>query len=220
MQISKVKDENDLFDFSKVKERLVMTCVPADNEYVKQGAAARIIGDIAIIYRIIIEAENDEVISAAIRENMLKVFGITEEELFSAALQSSQKLLPAVSMRFDELLHHPAEETLGENFYVVTNSERVFGASAIFYPDVLSGISEKTGCNELFIIPSSRDECIVCGNDGTVDMEGLHNHLVEMNNNLQTVPEEKYLSDSIFCYFRDSGVLRCYFDEGFGKSVN
>ena len=211
MQISKVKDENDLFDFSKVKERLVMTCVPADNEYVKQGAAARIIGDIAIIYRIIIEAENDEVISAAIRENMLKVFGITEEELFSAALQSSQKLLPAVSMRFDELLHHPTEEALGENFYVVTNSEVVFGASAIFYPDILSDIAEKTGCNELFIIPSSRDECIVCGNDG-VDIEGLHNDLVKMNGNPQIVPEEKYLSDSIFCYFRKTGVLRCYSD--------
>ena len=220
MQISKVKDENDLFDFSKVKERLVMTCVPADNEYVKHGAATRIIGDIAIIYRIIIESEDDEVISAAIRENMLKVFGITEEELFSAALQSSQKLLPAVSMRFDELLHHPAEETLGENFYVVSNSEVVFGASAIFYPDVLSDIAEKTGCNELFIIPSSRDECIVCGNDGTVDMKELHNHLIEKNGNPQIVPEDKYLSDSIFSYFRDTGVLRCYFDEGFGKSVN
>lgn len=220
MHIAKVKNENDLFDFSKIKERLVMTCVPADSEYVRQGAATRIIGDIAIIYRIIIEAEGDEVISAAIRENMLKALEITEEMLFSAALQSSQKLLPAVSMGFDEFLHHPAEETLGENFYVVTNSERVFGASAIFYPDILSSIAEKTGCNELFIIPSSRDECIVCGNDGTVDMEGLHNHLVEMNSNPKTVPEEKYLSDSIFCYFRDSGALRCCFDEDFEKSVN
>lgn len=220
MQITKVKNENDLFDFSKIRERLVMTCVPADNEYVKQGAATRIIGDIAIVYRIIIEAEGDEVISAAIRENMLKALGITEEELFSAAQQSSQKLLPAVSVRFDELVHHQTEETLGENFYVVTNSERVFGASAIFYPDVLSNIAEKTGCNELFIIPSSRDECIVCGNDGTVDPEGLHNHLIEMNGNPQFVPEKKYLSDSIFCYSRGSGALRCYFDEDFGKSVN
>lgn len=220
MQITKVKDENDLFDFSKIRERLVMTCVPADNEYVKQGAATRIVGDIAIIYRVIIEAKGDEVISAAVRENMLKAFGITEEMLFSAALQSSQKLLPAVSVRFDEFVHHPTEETLGENFYIVSNSEVVFGASAIFYPDVLSNIAEKTGCNELFIIPSSRDECIVCGNDGTVDPEGLHNHLIEMNGNPQFVPEEKYLSDSIFCYSKGSGALRCYFDEDFGKSVN
>lgn len=220
MHITKVKNESDLFDFSKIKERLVMTCVPADSEYVNHGAATRIIGDIAIIYRIIIDAEGNEIRSAAIREYMLKALGITEEVLFSAALQSSQKLLPAFSVQFDEFVHHQTEETLGENFYVVSNSERVFGASAIFHPDVLSSISEKTGCNELFIIPSSRDECIVCGNDGTVDMEGLHNHLVEMNSNLQIVPEEKYLSDSIFCYFRDTGVLRCYFDEDFEKSVN
>lgn len=218
MQITKVKDENDLSDFSKIRERLIMTCVPADDEYVKQGAAKRIIGDIAIIYRVIIEAKGSVVTSAVVRENMLKAFEITEEMLFSAALQSSQKLLPAVSMGFDEFLHH--EKTLGENFYVVTNSERVFGASAIFYPDVLSNIAEKTGCNELFIIPSSRDECIVCGNDGTVDPEGLHNHLIEMNGNPQFVPEEKYLSDSIFCYSKGSGALRCYFDEDFGKSVN
>lgn len=218
MQITKVKDENDLSDFSKIRERLIMTCVPADDEYVKQGAAKRIIGDIAIIYRVIIEAKGSVVTSAVVRENMLKAFEITEEMLFSAALQSSQKLLPAVSMGFDEFLHH--EKTLGENFYVVTNSERVFGASAIFYPDVLSNIAEKTGCNELFIIPSSRDECIVCGNDGTVDPEGLHNHLIEMNGNPQFVPEEKYLSDSIFCYSKGSGALRCYFDKDFGKSVN
>ena len=38
MQITKVKDENDLSDFSKIRERLIMTCVPADDEYVKQGA--------------------------------------------------------------------------------------------------------------------------------------------------------------------------------------
>ena len=218
MQITKVKDENDLSDFSKIRERLIMTSVPADDEYVKQGAAKRIIGDIAIIYRVIIEAKGSVVTSAVVRENMLKAFEITEEMLFSAALQSSQKLLPAVSMGFDEFLHH--EKTLGENFYVVTNSERVFGASAIFYPDVLSNIAEKTGCNELFIIPSSRDECIVCGNDGTVDPEGLHNHLIEMNGNPQFVPEEKYLSDSIFCYSKGSGALRCYFDKDFGKSVN
>ena len=218
MQITKVKDENDLSDFSKIRERLIMTCVPADDEYVKQGAAKRIIGDIAIIYRVIIEAKGSVVTSAVVRENMLKAFEITEEMLFSAALQSSQKLLPAVSMGFDEFLHH--EKTLGENFYVVTNSERVFGASAIFYPDVLSNIAEKTGCNELFIIPSSRDECIVCGNDGTVDPEGLHNHLIEMNGNPQFVPKEKYLSDSILCYSKGSGALRCYFDKDFGKSVN
>lgn len=58
MQITKVKNENDLFDFSKIRERLVMTCVPADNEYVKHGATTRIIGDIAIVYRIIIEAKD------------------------------------------------------------------------------------------------------------------------------------------------------------------
>ena len=218
MQITKVKDENDLSDFSKIRERLIMTCVPADDEYVKQGAAKRIIGDIAIIYRVIIEAKGSVVTSAVIRENMLKAFEITEEMLFSAALQSSQKLLPAVSMGFDEFLHH--EKTLEENFYVVTNSELVFGASAIFYPEVLSNIAEKTRCNELFIMPSSQSECIVCGNDGTVNLEKLHNHLVEMNSNPKTVPEEKYLSDSIFCYFRGSGDLRCYFDEDFEKSVN
>ena len=218
MQITKVKDENDLSDFSKIRERLIMTCVPADDEYVKQGAAKRIIGDIAIIYRVIIEAKGSVVTSAVVRENMLKAFEITEEMLFSAALQSSQKLLPAVSMGFDEFLHH--EKTLEENFYVVTNSELVFGASAIFYPEVLSDIAEKTGCNELFIMPSSQSECIVCGNDGTVNLEKLHNHLVEMNSNPKTVPEEKYLSDSIFCYSMGSGDLRCYFDEDFGKSVN
>lgn len=218
MQITKVKDENDLSDFSKIRERLIMTCVPADDEYVKQGAAKRIIGDIAIIYRVIIEAKGSVVTSAVIRENMLKAFEITEEMLFSAALQSSQKLLPAVSMGFDEFLHH--EKTLEENFYVVTNSELVFGASAIFYPEVLSNIAEKTGCNELFIMPSSQSECIVCGNDGTVNLEKLHNHLVEMNSNPKTVPEEKYLSDSIFCYSRGSGDLHCYFDEDFEKSVN
>lgn len=218
MQITKVKDENDLSDFSKIRERLIMTCVPADDEYVKQGAAKRIIGDIAIIYRVIIEAKGSVVTSAVVRENMFKAFEITEEMLFSAALQSSQKLLPAVSMGFDEFLHH--KKTLEENFYVVTNSERIFGASAIFYPNVLSDIAEKTGCNELFIMPSSQFECVVCGNNGTVNLEKLHNHLVEMNSNPKTVPEEKYLSDSIFCYSRGSGALRCCFDEDFEKSVN
>lgn len=74
MQITKVKDENDLSDFSKIRERLIMTCVPADDEYIKQGAAKRIIGDIAIIYRVIIEAKGSVVTSAVVRENMLKAF--------------------------------------------------------------------------------------------------------------------------------------------------
>ncbi len=79
--------------------------------------------------------------------------------------------------------------------YVISNSNSVNGASAIFYSDALADLSDKLGGVDLFVLPSSVHEVIAVSTDmGTPEM--LAEMVKEVNGS--EVSLEEQLSDHVY----------------------
>ena len=88
--------------------------------------------------------------------------------------------------------------------YVLTNKEKLQGASTILYSDVLSTFAEKKNTN-LWLIPSSVHEWIIIPDDGNMNRETLSEMIKEVNGS-QLAPDE-VLSDHPYYFDRLSKVL-------------
>ena len=79
--------------------------------------------------------------------------------------------------------------------YVISNSNSVNGASAIFYSDALAELSDRLGGVDLFVLPSSVHEVIAVSTDmGTPEMLA---QMVQEVNGTQVSLEEQ-LSDHVY----------------------
>ena len=88
--------------------------------------------------------------------------------------------------------------------YVLTNKEKLQGASTILYPDVLSTFADRKNAN-LWLLPSSIHEWIIICDDGNMNRETLSEMIQEVNGSQLAVDE--ILSDHPYYYNRTTKVL-------------
>lgn len=88
--------------------------------------------------------------------------------------------------------------------YVLTNSNRYYGAACLVYPDMLEKIGNMLQ-EDFYILPSSVHEVIFVGKTECVDSFTL-NEMVEEVNRTQ-VDEEEWLSDHVYLYQRKNQKL-------------
>ena len=87
----------------------------------------------------------------------------------------------------------------------MTNEHRTDGAATIFYSGVLNDLAEKLG-HDLYIVPSSTDECLALCDSPTLNTDRLKEILLLMNGPSFMDPEKK-LSDILYHYDKDNHVL-------------
>ena len=90
-----------------------------------------------------------------------------------------------------------SKEILPYEQYVLTNTAKINGATAILYPNLLQEIGEATQSN-FFILPSSIHEVILMKDNGDMNAEELQRMVMEINRT-QVAPEE-VLSDEVYSY--------------------
>lgn len=159
------------------------------------------------------DIDQDGLSSMLITNEMMKEYGVTQEQIHEDAMKSSPRVMvPEVSsigVLIDEiyqkniLMLTPDEremllETLQESsemptFFVVTNTERVNGAGVIFYPEFMDNMGELLG-NNFFILPSSIHQMLILPDDGQVDAEMLRDMVKEVNAT-QVAPAERLTND-------------------------
>ncbi len=83
--------------------------------------------------------------------------------------------------------------------YVLSNCDRVFGASALLYSASMKALAEKWNKN-LIILPSSVHEVILLPDDGITEKE-FYREMVKEVNDTQVEPEER-LSYNVYYYDR------------------
>ena len=167
--------------------------------------------DLSFIYKVMIgESSADGVATITIKEEHMAVWGVTVEDLHSLAMKNSQEKLPAkVQSMNDIMLEMLGRDGLPEEvveamimnmppenqMYVISNSNSVNGASAIFYSDALAELSDRLGGVDLFVLPSSVHEVIAVSTDmGTPEMLA---QMVQEVNGTQVSLEEQ-LSDHVY----------------------
>ena len=89
-----------------------------------------------------------------------------------------------------------------EQMYVLSNSIKVNGASAVLDAKMMEDIAEKVG--DFYILPSSIHELLVVPVKSGMDVESLENMVCEVN--ATQVQLEERLSDHVYTYSLEEGL--------------
>lgn len=205
-----LEDVNALLDYDAIKDFLFMNVINAQTyQQELQTMPHTIVGDLAIVYRVMIKTTDENFCSAKITNQMMDVYGIDVNKLHNDALISSPRIMKPEVLPLETLaIGTPKEIALLETerqMVVITNEHRTDGASTMFYAGVLNDLATKLN-HSLYIIPSSTDECIAVCDSLNLNHEHLENMLHEVNNSSLVDPDKK-LSDHLYHYDKDARIL-------------
>ena len=96
----------------------------------------------------------------------------------------------------DNLLQDNCTPVEDMSMLILTNSDKFFGATALFYPGVQARIADVTG-GSYYILPSSVHELIVLPDNGTFDERELA-RMVQSVNSCEVSPEEQLGNKVLF----------------------
>lgn len=83
--------------------------------------------------------------------------------------------------------------------YVLTNTQKLYGAACMLYPGVIKGFAEKMG-SDFYLLPSSVHEVILVPAGAGADQEALKEIVTDINRT--QVAADEVLSDSVYYYSR------------------
>ncbi|ADL05284.1 DUF5688 family protein [Lacrimispora saccharolytica] len=174
------------FTYDNIKDKLYVTLVNAEkNEKMLEDLPHKNYEDLASVYRIQVMVSPDNRGSIAIHNSHLKMFGVDIDTLHEQAMTNMKQMLPYFFESLNEILAEmmgglPEEfMVLGAEIspmWVLSNSEKMQGASYMLDDTVLQDISDRIGGN-LIILPSSVHECIILREDENMNKSGTAGEL-------------------------------------------
>ena len=208
-------DVASLTDYEQMKDKLVMEVVSTEtNQDMLQNIPHDEIEDMSVVYRFVLDSNEDGRASILVTNNLIETMGITHEQLHADAMENAPKIKPAVITGMSEVMAEmmgvsvedlammgmPADPA-NEQMYVATVPDKVNGAGIIAYQDFMDKAAEVVGNGEpkdFFILPSSRHEILVVPDNGEMSLSDLEAMVKEVNAN-EVSPQDK-LTDSVYHY--------------------
>ena len=213
-------DLKNITEYENAKDKLFIRVSSAErNQEILQKVPHQMREDLAITYHLAISIDDIGVGSTTITNDILKRYGISEEQLHADAMENSPNVRPIhvmvmgsmieqlMGMGSETILKDESVQSIAEvisngmgsenPMFIVTNSQTVGGAGVIFYPEVMDQIGEGFQGN-FFILPSSTHETLVIPDNGAFDYRVLEDMVQTINEN-EVAPEER-LSDHVYHY--------------------
>lgn len=217
----RIKINTELFyDFLKVRSMIVYRVINYEqNRKLLELIPHKKFLDLAVVYYCLLGQQTEGNATALIYNTHLDRWGVTDDDVFQAALENTPKLLKSNIKPMSDLIRkmtpfNENDERMIESFeknqpedeqmYVLTNQSKIHGASCILYEDVLRDFSDKLG-RDLYILPSSIHEVILLPKTESFDREGLNCMVQEVNRD--GVSMDEVLSDHVYEYNRASGMI-------------
>lgn len=198
-------------DFEKVKLQIACKLINYNkNEELLRHVPHRRFHDLAIVYYCRTEHTVLGKGSILIQSDHLKQWDTDADHIHEAAFFNTMRILPYriydIADILEESFGRPRreEDTRHAQMYVLTNSEKYWGAVSIIYGGVLEKIAEKIG-KDYFVLPSSIHECMIVPEADGLKKEELHQMVREINRSC--VAQEDILGDSIYYYSMEKKEL-------------
>lgn len=202
---------NDIPDFEKIKDKIYYIIVnkAANKVLLKQSPHTEFL-DLAVLYKISLTIADGVVGSILIKNEIFRMWDVTEKELFSIALDNTNKLFKPIILNIQDLLIEMnrtngiccneeldmmCQMEMEQHLLVVTNSEKINGAGIVFFNKDIQAELSKIFDGDFVIIPSSVHECI-CTNP--CDTNVIKRMVHEVNET--QVSKEEVLSNSVYFY--------------------
>ena len=203
-----VVNVNALMNYEIMKEKLSVEVISAEvNEELLAKVPHDRIEDLAVVYRFIIESNEDGRASILVNNDLIERMGVTHEQLRADALENSPEIRPAVIQGMNEVMKEmmgpEAYEMFGipddteEMMFIATVPDKNSGAGVLAYQDFMDQAAEKIG-GDFFILPSSIHEILLVPDDGQKGADELKAMVMDVNAT-QVSPEER-LSDNVYHY--------------------
>lgn len=168
-----VFDVERLLNYEEMKSNIYISVVNyQNNQELLSQVPYEHKGDLAVVVRALASQTPNENASFLIKSDMLKHYGISQEQLLADAYANSPELMPSDFMSMQDVLQEMmcenVEDIMPEDvpMYVLTNNCKNGGASTMFYPGVMDMIHDKIG--DFTIIPSSIHEVIIVPSDTAI----------------------------------------------------
>ena len=159
--------------------------------------------DLSLLYGMYAEDASGACAVYFLKKDTCRKLNISEEEMFRAAFRNSGRIFGEVLEGCHRLLRLEEEE---EWMYVLSNRQRLYGASALIYGSSLSVLAKEKDA-DILILPSSIHELILTPRTDA-DYSGLAALIKEVND--RNTPPEDVLSDNAYIYSKDSGRITLF----------
>lgn len=171
----------------------------------------------SVVYRFVIDSNDDGRATILATNNMLEAMGITPEQFHEDALKNAPELKPAVITGMSEVMAEmmgmsPEEMAMmgmptdpaDEQMFVATVPDKIHGAGVLAYQDFMDQAAERVG-GSFYILPSSLHEVLLVPDNGQMNLQDLEAMVREVNAT-QVAPEDK-LTDNVYHYDAEAKVF-------------
>lgn len=179
------------------------------NESLVEQSISKEFLDLSAVVRVVLKMDKEGVASMALSKGDAEILGMTEEEIYAAALANTLRLFPPKLMNLGRYVEMSigAELPLGEDevtTYILTNQKEVDGAIYFMSPEVVGAIAEALE-DDLYILPSSVNEVLLVR---ASELEDGVDELKEMvrDANETVVAEKDILSYNVYHYDKEHGI--------------
>ncbi len=212
-------DASFFTDFEKVRPRIAYKLVHFErNKELLEEIPYVPFLDLAIVFYCLVQQEPYQNGMILIRKEHLSYWGVDADSLLPLAQENTPSLLPFSCNSLADLLLPALDDSSLEAcelsreslesdavpMYVISNRQRQNGAASLLYQEDLKRLAEKLG-GSFYVLPSSVHEVIAIPANVAKDAQSLAKVVKEIN--LAEVPPEEVLSDCVYLFDRDSGVL-------------
>lgn len=219
-KIDKKFDVSSFLNFEKIKNKIIYKLINAEknSELLKDVPHIPYL-DLAIVFEVLIseEMETGENATILIHHNHTKLWNTSLEEIYNIAMKNTPNLLQYEVKNLKNLIcdmlytgDSVDEINIQDNvddiipMYVLSNKNKIHGASAILYPNLLADFAKAVN-NNLIIIPSSIHECILLPVNNTDEIEHIRMMIKEVNNT--QLNAEELLSYNPYYFDKETGKL-------------
>lgn len=179
------------------------------NESLVEQSISKEFLDLSAVVRVILKMDKEGMASMALSKGDAEILGMTEEEIYAAALANTLRLFPPKLMNLGRYVEMSigVKLPLGEDevtTYILTNQKEVDGAIYFMSPEVVGAIAEALE-DDLYILPSSVNEVLLVR---ASELEDGVDELKEMvrDANETVVAEKDILSYNVYHYDKEHGI--------------
>lgn len=165
--------------------------------------------DLSAVVRVVLKMDKEGMASMTLSKRDAEILGMTEEEIYAAALKNTLRLFPPKLMNLEgyvemsigaKLLFVEDEVTT----YILTNQKEVDGAFYLMSRELVGNIAEMLE-DDLYILPSSVNEVLlVRASEVREGVDGLKAMVRDVNETI--VAEKEILSYNVYHYDKEHGI--------------
>lgn len=179
------------------------------NESLVEHSISKEFLDLSAVVRVILKMDKEGMSSMALSKKDAENLGMTEEEIYAAALANTLRLFPPKLMN----LWGYVEQNIGIGLpyeedevttYILTNQKEVDGAFYLMSRELVGNIAEMLE-DDLYILPSSVNEVLLVRASEVRDgVDGLKAMVRDVNETI--VAEKDILSYKVYHYDKEHGI--------------